>query len=235
MAQLHTPNLGLPYPDAQAPADVPVDIEALAMALDALGNLFSVGDLKWSAAANAPTGWLLCDGSAVSRVTYAALYAAVGVAFGAGDGSTTFNLPDYRGRAPLGAGAGAGLTARARGDKGGEEAHALAVAELPSHNHTGTTGNDAPDHSHAGQTAGASARHTHSTTGIFASSCTTGPAGFYSSSGSANTGNDTPDHTHGFNTGGASARHTHTIPAQGGGGSHNNMPPYAVANVFIKT
>jgi microcystin-dependent protein len=49
-----------------------------------------------------PTGYLLCDGSAVSRVTYAALFAAVGILHGAGNGTTTFNLPDYRGRSPVG-------------------------------------------------------------------------------------------------------------------------------------
>jgi microcystin-dependent protein len=48
------------------------------------------------AASSAPTGWLLCDGSAVSRTTYAALFAAIGTSHGSGDGSTTFNLPDYR-------------------------------------------------------------------------------------------------------------------------------------------
>lgn len=52
--------------------------------------------------AAAPAGWLLCDGSAVSRVTFAALFAILGTAYGAGDGSTTFLLPDLRGRAPLG-------------------------------------------------------------------------------------------------------------------------------------
>lgn len=49
-----------------------------------------------------PTGWLACDGSAVSRATYATLFAAIGVTYGAGDGSTTFNLPDARGRAVAG-------------------------------------------------------------------------------------------------------------------------------------
>lgn len=236
MAQQNTPNLGLPYPDEQQPADVPIDIEALAMALDTLLPKFQApGDLKVSAASATPAGWLLCDGSAISRTQYAALYAAIGVAFGAGDGVQTFNLPDYRGRAILGAGAGPGLTARALGSKGGEETHALAVAELPSHAHGGATGADTPDHTHSGQTAGASARHTHSTTSLFASSCTTGPAGFYSVSGSTTTGNDNPDHVHAFATGGASARHSHAIGAEGGNGAHNNMPPYAAANVFIKT
>jgi microcystin-dependent protein len=51
---------------------------------------------------NAPTGWLACDGSAVSRTTYAALFAVVGIAWGSGDGSTTFNLPDLRGSVPVG-------------------------------------------------------------------------------------------------------------------------------------
>lgn len=58
------------------------------------------------AAASAPTGFLLCDGSAVNRTTYAALFAVVGTSYGAGDGSTTFNLPDTRGRTMIGAGTG---------------------------------------------------------------------------------------------------------------------------------
>jgi microcystin-dependent protein len=51
---------------------------------------------------SAPTGWLLCDGSAVSRSTYATLFSAIGTNYGAGDGSTTFNLPDLVGRIPVG-------------------------------------------------------------------------------------------------------------------------------------
>ncbi len=58
--------------------------------------------------ATAPTGWLICDGAAVSRATYAALFAVMGTGYGAGDGSTTFNLPDLRGRFALGAGGAAG-------------------------------------------------------------------------------------------------------------------------------
>ncbi len=50
-----------------------------------------------------PTGWLFCDGSAISRTTYAALFAAIGANFGGGDESTTFNLPDMRYRVPYGA------------------------------------------------------------------------------------------------------------------------------------
>ena len=115
---------------------MPLDIQALAEAIDAYGlALATPGDLKMSAAIAAPAGWLVCDGRAVSRGTYAALYAAIGTSFGAGDGSTTFNLPDGRGRVLVGAGAGTGLTARALGVKGGEEAHAVTVAEMPVHYH----------------------------------------------------------------------------------------------------
>ena len=87
-----------------------------------------------------PDGWLLCDGSAVSRATYAALFAAIGILHGAGDGATTFNLPDSRGRATIGAGQGAGLTARALGAKGGEETHTLTIPEMPAHTHPYTGG-----------------------------------------------------------------------------------------------
>ncbi len=93
---------------------------------------FSPGDLKMSARTTAQEGWLLCNGQLVSRTTYAALFSAIGTAYGAGDGSTNFSLPNLSGRAPIGAGTGAGLTTRALGDYGGEEAHQLTAAELPT-------------------------------------------------------------------------------------------------------
>jgi microcystin-dependent protein len=94
-----------------------------------------VGKIAMHGGATAPAGWLLCDGSAVSRQTYAGLFAVLGTTWGAGDGSTTFNLPDIRGRAPIGAGQGSGLTNRALGQTGGTETHALTIAELPAHTH----------------------------------------------------------------------------------------------------
>jgi microcystin-dependent protein len=87
--------------------------------------------------AAAPTGWLICDGSAVSRTTYSALFAIFGTQFGVGDGSTTFNLPDLRGRVPVGKNAGTFATL---GSVGGEESHALTVAELAAHDHGAVTG-----------------------------------------------------------------------------------------------
>ena len=77
-----------------------------------------------------PTGWLNCYGSAVSRTVYPELFAVIGTRFGAGDGSTTFNLPNLVGRFPLGLGAG-----RAQGDTGGEAEHTLTLDELPAHRH----------------------------------------------------------------------------------------------------
>lgn len=90
------------------------------------------------AGATAPAQWLLCDGSAVSRTTYADLYAAIGVTFGVGDNSTTFNLPDKRGRVSVGAGTGTSLTARILAAIFGAETHTLTGAESgeKGHNHT---------------------------------------------------------------------------------------------------
>jgi len=82
-----------------------------------------------------PVDWLICDGSAVSRSTYSALFAIIGTSFGPGDGSTTFNLPDPRGRSFVGVGTGSGLSPRVLGATGGEESHVLTTAEGPSHTH----------------------------------------------------------------------------------------------------
>lgn len=78
------------------------------------------------AGANSPTGFLLCNGAAVSRNVYARLFKIIGTAFGVGDGSSTFNLPDMRERMALGSG-----TETTLGSKGGEKEHVLIEAELP--------------------------------------------------------------------------------------------------------
>jgi microcystin-dependent protein len=93
------------------------------------------GSVNAFAGAAAPAGWLICNGAAVSRTTYVALFSVLASTYGAGDGSTTFNLPDMRGRAPIGAGTGSGLSARTLAAKMGEENHVLSVAELASHSH----------------------------------------------------------------------------------------------------
>lgn len=93
--------------------------------------LVPAGTIVLYAASSAPGGWLLCDGSAVSRTAYNALYAAIGTNFGIGDNLTTFNVPDLRGRVALGTGAGAGLTSRALAASGGSES----ITEVPPHTH----------------------------------------------------------------------------------------------------
>lgn len=80
----------------------------------------------------APTNWMLADGTAVSRTTYASLFAAIGITYGSGDGSTTFNLPDLRGRVGVGKNTGTFTTL---GSTGGAETHTLQVSEMPSHTH----------------------------------------------------------------------------------------------------
>ena len=95
-----------------------------ALVVDWNGNIIAqgmAGMVQMFAGSTAPTGWLMCDGSAVSRTTYATLFSVIGTTWGSGDGSTTFNLPDLRGRAPVGAGTGSGLTARSLAAKGGSQ------------------------------------------------------------------------------------------------------------------
>jgi microcystin-dependent protein len=82
-------------------------------------------------AAAAPADWLLCDGTAVSRTTYGSLFGVIGTTYGAGDGSTTFNLPDLRGRVPVGK--GTHLDVDALGDSDGQ---ATIGSRRPHHKHT---------------------------------------------------------------------------------------------------
>jgi microcystin-dependent protein len=94
------------------------------------GLLVPTGAVMPYAGASAPAGWLLCDGASLLRTTYSILFAIIGTTYGSVDG-THFNLPDLRSRLPLGAGAGAGLTARTLAATGGQEN----ITNVPSHNH----------------------------------------------------------------------------------------------------
>ena len=83
-----------------------------------------------------PNGWLLCDGRAVSRTKYAELFKAIGTKHGSGDGSTTFNLPNLKGRTLVGKDS-TDTDFNTLGKTGGEKTHTLTVDEMPKHNHTG--------------------------------------------------------------------------------------------------
>lgn len=97
-----------------------------------------VGQIVMFGGSTAPKGWKICDGSALSRTTYSKLFGVIGTTWGTGNGSTTFNIPDLRGRAPVGAGQGTGLTNRTLGDTVGAETVKLTAAQsgLPAHTHT---------------------------------------------------------------------------------------------------
>lgn len=151
-----------------------------------------------------PAGWLECAGQAISRSTYAALFLAIGTTHGAGDGSTTFNLPDARGRVVFGkdnmngsaanrltSGAG-GVNGAALGAVGGAEAVTLTEAQMPSHAHT-------QRYNANGSVVGAQAPEKNQQT--------TTPTNFAS----------------GITTAGA-----------GSSAAHQNIPPALVANKIIK-
>jgi microcystin-dependent protein len=134
------------------------------------------------AGASAPAGYLFCDGAAISLTTYADLYAVIGVTYG-DPGGGNFNIPDMRGRTPMGVGTGdaADATAHALADKDGTETHVLITAELAGHTHT--TNN----HSHT------IAQHSHTVN----SHTHTGPSHVHTM----------PSHVHTMGT------HVHTMPS----------------------
>lgn len=177
------------------------------------------GTLHAFAGATAPSGYLMCDGSAVSRTTYAALFQVISTTYGAGNGSTTFTLPDLRGRVPVGAGtdgAAENTYNPSRGAKFGDY-------RTQNHFHTGTTGFMNQNWSHGHIVVGP-AGHSH---GVWGG----GPLGTFRHSVEAiNTdvyglmeaqATDT-NHTHNFTTGSA------------GSGGSQNQPPSLGVNYIIK-
>jgi microcystin-dependent protein len=167
-----------------------------------------------------PSGWLLCDGSEVSRTTYADLFAIMGTTYGNGNGSTTFNLPDFRQRFPLGkaaSGTGANL-----GDTGGNINH---THSTPNHSHT------MPQHSHnvdiGSFNTGADGGHFH----------TESPG---TSPGAAGTGpydiDPVGDHQHTVNPPNTSTTNVDPGNTNSGGGSTTGSgnPPYLVVTFIVK-
>lgn len=168
--------------------------------------IFPIGMMIPVAMDSAPgvgSGWLTCDGSLVSRTTYAALFAAIGIAYGAGDGSTTFKLPDLRGKVVVPR-LGTQAEVDTVGEAGGEYTHVLTIPELAAHSHFNNTGTE-------------SATHTHTLTGITQATQVTGTGGGFTAGGPGT-----------FVTGTESATHTHPISIDGTNTPHNNMQPYQV-------
>ena len=183
-------------------------------------RFFAPGDIKLSAVSNPQGGWLLCDGSGVSRVTYVDLWNAIGTGYGAGDGSTTFNVPDLRSRVPVGAGTGAGLSNRALGSRSGEENHALTAGESGTNGNAGT-GQENAQHGHAASygIGFVVATYPGNTTAWIRGAGVAGDTGVTISNGMQNESNI----------------HGHPLNARNADSAHNNMQPYIAVNYFIKT
>ncbi|AXF38226.1 putative tail collar protein [Ralstonia phage phiRSP] len=212
----------------------------------------------------APNGWLMCYGQAVSRANYPNLFAAIGTTFGAGDGATTFNLPDTRGRAAIGkddmGGAaanritptGSGIAGNVPGSAGGNETHTLTAAQMPTHTHPNTVTD--PGHTHANTVTNnphshantlSDPGHTHGHNANSAnSSSSTGGGGFALP---ATSGATISAATTGITINNASAASAVTISnasqtagvtitnaSQGSGGAHPNVQPGIVFNKIIK-
>jgi microcystin-dependent protein len=210
------------------------------------------------AAATAPTGYVLLDGSTITagQTKYPNLWALIPAGWKSG---ANIVLPDMRGRTIIGAGTGSGLTARTLATALGTETVTLSSAEsgTTAHAHTASSssssGTVSADHTHSGSTGGDSTDHAHTTNvsdvvrnantiGAFVVSA--GSPGF--NYGPANIGTTGVNvfHTHAFTTGGISANHTHAITTSttvnaatgaAAASAHNNMQPSYVLNWIMKT
>jgi len=170
-----------------------------------------------------PPGWMMCDGSAISRGSYANLFAVLGTSYGTGDGSTTFNIPDLRMRYPVGQGAGSGF---AIGTNEGVTDNTQRQVRF-DHRHT---------HAVSGTTAGEPQDHTHGVLiGVATNTATTGGAATRVTqiNGSSTSGARPPSD-------GRSNVHTHTFSdtsdSQGVGGQNAGIAyhPYLALNFIIK-
>ena len=103
--------------------------------------LIAPGSVMSFAGTSAPYGWFICDGSAVSRTDYASLFNVISTTYGSGNGSTTFNLPDIKGKVVVGYNSSE-TEFNNLGKVGGAKTHTLSISEMPSHNHSYTKTNN---------------------------------------------------------------------------------------------
>lgn len=202
------------------------------------------------AGANAPSGWMFCAGQLISRTTYAELFSVIGVTYGAGDGSTTFAIPDMRGRVAAGVdnmggtaanritAAGSGITGTTIGASGGAQTHALTTAQLAAHNHGvndpghGHSVND-PTHSHGVYDPGHGHQYYRVTTGNGqGSDIGTANNHISSTTGASTTGIGIYAAGTGVSINGAGTGIT--IQNNGSGAAHNNTQPTIMLNYIIK-
>ena len=181
--------------------------------------------VAWLTAAP-PTGYLLCDGTAVSRTAYNALFLVIGTTFGVGDNSTTFALPNLKGRFPVGLDS-AQTEFDTLGETGGAKTVTLDVTMMPAHTHVQDAHNHTQDpHTHV-QNA-----HSHG----MAEGTTDGSGTFMDRSNAAAATTATTDAATAVNQNATATNQaaTATNQATGGGLPHANLPPYLVVNYVIK-
>ncbi|MBI4784004.1 MAG: tail fiber protein [Oscillatoriophycideae cyanobacterium NC_groundwater_1537_Pr4_S-0.65um_50_18] len=206
-------------------------------------GLVPTGEVKMFAGPTAPPGFLVCDGTPISRTTYSTLFSVIGTTYGVGNGGTTFNLPDMRGRVPVGVGqaSSGGSTNRLLGAQGGADTVSLDASTLPTHSHTATSDGQGT-HGHAGSYTSSVGDHIHAISTPIAIP-STGPG----SQQIAATNNPNAGAIANSTGGAGSHNHTVVIPADGyhahniavgnagSGAAHNNLQPYLSLNFIIKT
>jgi len=181
-----------------------------------------VGSITMYGGFSAPAGWLLCNGTAVSRTTYAGLFNIIDIAFGQGDGSTTFNLPNMINRFPVGSG-----DSYSTGNTGGNATKTLGTTEIPAHTH------DVPQ---IDITGGA---HNHRFEVNIAETANSGEINTTNPKWGSGDQNNTADGPYPGTTTNGDGGHSHTIPGStttsvGGGQSFSIMPPFLAINYIIK-
>ena len=201
------------------------------------------GIIKINASSTVPGGYLPCDGRAVSRTTYANLFKVIGTTYGAGDGSTTFNVPNLNGRVVVGK---SSSTFTALGQTGGEINSTLSTANLPAHTHTVTSkGTVSSSFTGSAATTNSSGAHTHTLSAYYQNDKSyllakkdnhygfRGTEGYVSkttSSNGAHTHTVTPKGTVSSSFTGSNV----TTSSTGNGTSFTNLQPYIVENYIIK-
>lgn len=199
-----------------------------------------IGSVYMYAGNTAPSGFLLCDGSAVSRATYSTLFNEIGTTYGVGDGAATFNLPDLSGRVAIGI-----SSTHLLGGIGGEETHALLSAEMPEHSHT------VPSHGHTNTIKATTPSLSHSITqpaftytapngtlgGASSGSYSGNRAGTNTSTATIATNMAVSNHSAASctKTGGVTDCNAFDTQATGSGDAHSNMQPFLTMNYIIYT
>jgi microcystin-dependent protein len=196
------------------------------------------GGLMLWPTASPPANWLICNGAAVSRATYATLFAVVSTTFGAGDGSTTFNLPNYTDRVPIGAGSAYAVNAQ-----GGSATTTLTTTELPAHTHSASSSSSSSSSfsGAAGTTGSTNIDHNHNESwsapdfGGPITAARLNATGVQRVTGGMNSNQN---HVHTFTPAGSVSTSTSTsttIGSTGSGAAFTNLPPYLGIYFIIKT